>query len=313
MSINRDDFTTSTNDFTARLETAQDEIITFMAGETVALAKEAVKHYLAIRDNPERTGKNLKDLVDAYPGGALGLAGASLTVLKALAAKRQAAKKAAAKKGGLSVVEETELAEATDGLREAMDRHPSSGKRIVPEDLLRVPPPALQQPYAHQYPDRTARRAAMTQTRREAQRAAEQATTDTTRVALAKAKTLHEADDEMPEDMLDLPRVIHQGEWGTLWIPKTKADAVVLGLRQRISQDARALRYENDLRSQRGLEPTTGNATALAYLADLDGMLTDNTDLRTVVAMIKTLADSISVPAQEAAGRMIELLVEVSD
>ncbi len=120
MSINdaRNAFTTESNDFTARLEAAQEEVIAFMNGETAALFHDAFNYYLTVRDNPERAGKNFRDMVDLYPGGYLGLAGAGLTVLKALAAKRKAAKK-----GPVSAAPSFKV---EDDVQEAMRRHPSS-------------------------------------------------------------------------------------------------------------------------------------------------------------------------------------------
>lgn len=128
MSIDREQFAASANEFTARLEIAQEEIIVFMRSEAVALVKELVGFHQATADHPERTRANLGDLIDAYPGGALGLAGAGLAVMKALAAKRREAK--AARKGGLSVVEAADLDAATAELEESMRRHPSSTRPL---------------------------------------------------------------------------------------------------------------------------------------------------------------------------------------
>ena len=114
----RNAFITQSDDFSERLDRAQTEILTFMSGETVALAKEAVKYFMEVRDNPERAGKNFRDMVDLYPGGYLGLAGSGLTVLKAMAAKRKAAKK-----GPVSAVPSFKV---EDDVQEAMRRHPSN-------------------------------------------------------------------------------------------------------------------------------------------------------------------------------------------
>jgi hypothetical protein len=130
MSINRDEFTSSSNLFAARLDVATEEITTFLEGEAVGLVKEVFGYFTDIENNgPERTRKNLKGLVDAYPGGAMGLAAAGLTVIKALAAKKRAANRAERRAEAVSirlVQDEVTEASTTEAVDEAKRRHPSA-------------------------------------------------------------------------------------------------------------------------------------------------------------------------------------------
>lgn len=106
-SFNHADFHSTTQNYTDRLTTAVEEMTAFASGDTAELVTDIRTMVFDVIDNPAQAKKNLLRMVDAYPGGALGLAASALTVLQVLAAKRSDAK--AAKKAKLTVADVTDV------------------------------------------------------------------------------------------------------------------------------------------------------------------------------------------------------------